>query len=240
VIPLGPGWLTWPEETAGHPAGGSFRRGGRRNPRGAGVLPGGERSSTYLWRRWTLAGRRIGFVIAGAVLLAGCGSTTPSASSGTATTQSLASLVVTPSGFVSEATDRVGGGQTGTIGISEAASADCDPGSVRQDHWVASELRYFDSSSSYPETYVLLCVTQLSSAADASANEQQVAAMGVTSGVPSVGVTGAEVRVVGPAYQTFFARGRYFVFIVVTDLSGIDAPALAASVAQEQAGRLSG
>jgi len=165
-------------------------------------------------------------------------STTSTTTTTSSSSQSPASLVVSPQGFTAEAVDKVSGGPTGSIGIDEAASADCDPGNVRRDHWVASELRYFDANTSYPETYLLLCVTQLSSAADAVANEQQVASLGVSSGVSSVGVTGAEVHVVGPAYQTFFARGRYFVFIVVTDLSGSDAPALAANVAQMQAQRL--
>ena len=79
-----------------------------------------------------------------------------------------------PMGFTSEATDKESGGPTGSIAINEAASADCDAGQLRQDHWVASELRYFDNDPAYPSTYLLLCVTQLSSSANAAANQMQV------------------------------------------------------------------
>jgi hypothetical protein len=123
----------------------------------------------------------------------------------------------------------VGGGPTGAIGINEAASADCDSGQVRQDHWVASVLRYFDDNHAYPTTYLLLCVTQLASSANATANQAQTLNLEdhPLGGFPSPkrftvppipGAVGFFVDSTA-IVQVFFARGPYYIFAVGAGLS---------------------
>jgi hypothetical protein len=138
-------------------------------------------------------------------------------------------VAATPKGFRSEATDKVGGGPTGSIGLNEAGSADCDSGQVDQDHWIASELRYFDDNQAYPATYLLLCVTQLGSSANAVANQRQVVDLdehplggfpapkrfSVASIPGAIGVY-VDSTAIG---QIFFVKGTYFVFAVGAGLS---------------------
>jgi len=163
-------------------------------------------------------------------------------------------MVPTPSGFTSEPTDEDSGGKAGTIGIAEAASADCDGVSetdLRQERWVTSELRYFDKNPAYPATYVLICVTELGSSSDASHNEQQLVAENGRSIGPLpaptpfavTGIPGAAGVLVGAAPKITFAKGRYVVFVVS---AGVSAPGLAAlrtlatDLASAQYQRLSG
>ncbi len=193
---------------------------------------------------------KIGITVAALSLSAcsasGSGSPSPNASTSTApsssptspapststvqASSSLDSLVVaTPTGFKSEMTDMVSGGPTGSIGLNEATSADCDSGQVLKDHWVASELRYFDDDPKYATAYLILCVTQLGSPADAAANQAQVVALTEhplggfpalrrfsVSHVPgAVGVFVDSISIV----QVFFAKGPYFVFVAGAALS---------------------
>jgi hypothetical protein len=154
---------------------------------------------------------------------------TPPSSATTSSTSAgspLSSLVAaTPKGFTSEATDKDSGGSTGTQGINEADSADCDSGQVRQDHWVASQLRYFDDNPAYPKSYLLLCVTQLSSMVNAVDNQKQVVTL--TEGepsedglpaptrfsVPAIAGGAGFVRFGGLEVQVTFAKGSYYVFV---------------------------
>jgi len=127
----------------------------------------------------------------------------------------LLSLVVPgPAGFDSDATDETGGGPTGKIGFSEAASADCDPAGLTQGQWIGSVLRYFDNNPTDPETYVILCVTQLRSAKAATANRNRVAALDFASAPAGLHVPGAHMRNVGPGWQFAFSRSNYFVWVV--------------------------
>jgi hypothetical protein len=148
----------------------------------------------------------------------------------------LQSLVVSNfSGFTSESTDRVGGGPTGKINFNEAKSADCDPAGLSRTQWVSSVLRYFDNSSADPETYLLLCVTQLRTAHDAAVNFQRVSAISKPSGSLGTQAPGALHHSVGPANQIFFAKGDYFVWIVATSLSPtVKALVLGTSLAHRQ------
>jgi len=162
-------------------------------------------------------------------MVSACGTSTLQPGAGAplvAAVTPLASLVApTPPGFTAEATDMNGGGMTGKIGLPEASSADCDGvGQIvlHQDRWAASELRYFDNNAAYPRTYILLCVTQLHSSADASANQRQlIGVLGHSFGglpapapFPVPGIPGASGYSVGPASEIFFARSTYFVFVV--------------------------
>jgi hypothetical protein len=195
---------------------------------------------------------------AAAFILSSCGTSKPQSSvttTGTAGARSLVSLVATPpSGFRAEATDKDSGGKAGSIGIAEASSADCDGvGQIKlqQDHWAASELRYFDNNPAYPTTYVLLCVTELEDPSDATQDQEQLVMQehGSFAGVPAPapfsvsGIPGAAGFVVGAARQIFFARSRYFVFVVTASASpsGLGAgPSLVTNEAVAQYRRLSG
>lgn len=133
---------------------------------------------------------------------------------------SLNSIVVsTMSGFQTEPTDKVGGGRTGRIAFSEVASADCDPSGLTRAAWEASVLRYFDDSTLAPQTYLILCVTQLRTSGEAVANRNRVLALGEASQSAAVRLPGTFTRAVGPALQLFFAKGSFFVWIVATSLS---------------------
>jgi hypothetical protein len=173
------------------------------------------------------------FALAG-FLLSSCGSSRPQAAvtpPGTAGSQPLDSLVATtPSGFTAEATDKNGGGRAGSIGIAEASSADCDgvgQTHLQQDRWTASQLRYFDNNPTYPTTYVLLCVTELDSASDAAQDQEQLLTQehGSLGGLPAPapfsvpGIPDAAGFVVGAARQIFFAKTKYFVFVVSASAS---------------------
>jgi hypothetical protein len=149
---------------------------------------------------------------------------------------SLQSLVVSNvSGFTSESVDKVGGGPTGRIDFNESTSADCDPSGLTRSGWVASELRYFDNDANDPETYLLLCVTQLRTAQDAVVNRKEVIALGGASQSSAVHVPGAYVHAVGPAVQIFFIKGIYFVWIVATTLSSnVKALPLGATLAHRE------
>jgi hypothetical protein len=181
--------------------------------------------------------------------------TRPSDPSTSVSPSSLSSFVVpTPQGFTSERTDKLGGGPTGPQGLNEASSADCDPGQVREDHWVASELRYFDDDPAYPTAYLLMCLTLLGSSADVAANQQQVVSLSehppiafrssklpppkffAVSSIP--GAEGVYLGKQGFIDQVFFAKGPYFVFVVGTDLTGDAAQLLATGLAKSQYGRL--
>ena len=187
--------------------------------------------------------RRIGWpaVVALAAGLSACGTSggSPAGSSPTTTApQPVAALVApTPTGFRAEATDKDSGGKTGSIGIAEAASADCDGVAVtdlRQERWSASELRYFDDDPAYPDTYVLLCVTRLGTASDAERNQEQLvgARSGSIGGLPAPtpfsvsGIPGAAGFRVGPGSEISFAKGRYLVFVVG---AGVSSAGLAAA-----------
>jgi hypothetical protein len=189
------------------------------------------------WRQFD-RGLSSSAVLFSVVLFAACGTsgTASPTTSAASALSSISALVVSPPGFTSEKTDAVGGGQTGSIGIDEAESADCDSGQVRQDHWVASELRHYDNDPSYPQTYLLLCVTQLGSPTDASSNQAQVvgaiehppAALPAPVTFPVSDIPGAVGDFVGGGHaiaQIFFSKGPYYVFVVGTGLSPTGAAA---------------
>jgi hypothetical protein len=157
-------------------------------------------------------------------------STSPTATTSSSSPPTLVSLVAaTPKGFTSEAIDKVDAGPTGSLVLDAASSADCDAGQVRQDHWVASELRYFDDDPAFPATYLLLCVTQLSSSANAKANQEQVVKLSdhPLGGFPALkhftvtSIPGAVGNFVDSyaIVQVFFAKGPYYVFAAGAGLS---------------------
>lgn len=98
---------------------------------------------------------------------------------------------------------------------------------LQDDHWTASELRYFDNNPTYPTTYILLCVTELGSASDAAQDQEQLVrqAHGSLAGLPAptpfavTAIPNAAGFVVGAARQIFFARSKYFVFVVTASAS---------------------
>ena len=67
-------------------------------------------------------------------------------------------------GFISQATS-LSGGPTGKIGFNEATSSDCNVGDPQSLSWLASELRYYDDSPRYKDTYELLCVSEFKATA---------------------------------------------------------------------------
>jgi hypothetical protein len=192
--------------------------------------------------------------------LSACSSSTGHVGSATtvATLRPLSSLVApTPSGFAAEAIDEDSGGKTGSVAIAEASSADCDGVGqqvLQQDHWVASELRYFNDDPAYPMTALLLCLTQLGSFSAASQDRQSLAAsldhalgsvsapvMFSVSGIPNS--SGYYVAGDHGIVNIIFAEGKYFVFVSAAGLSAsgaADAQALATNLATTQYQRLAG
>jgi hypothetical protein len=160
-------------------------------------------------------------MVAGIVLLALPTFGTPSgALTSHAKAPSLLSLVVgAPGGFKTESKDLVSGGRTGSINISEASSADCDPTNLGGGQWVASVLRYFDDSTAAPQTYEILCVTQLKTAHEATANRNRLLAAIGSSAIALTDIPGAYLHAVGPAEMIFFAKGVYLVRVVSTDVT---------------------
>lgn len=132
-------------------------------------------------------------------------------------------------GFIAEAADPAGGDPTGPLGRDQASSADCDPGDVSQDHWIASQLRYFDGDPTVPHGYLILCVTELATAADASRNARQVGSLFSGSLVLSIGVPGVMVNESGTRDQYFYSVGRYFVLVVASSGSS-GAPAMKTAI----------
>lgn len=163
--------------------------------------------------------------VAGTVFLSSCGgsaSTTPSPA------RSLPSALMAPAppGFTSEAYASNLLTNTGALGIAEASLFLCDGASqkdLEQDHWVATELRYFDKDPAYPSTYLTLCVTKLGSASAASRiHEQKLVALSEGPAkpfsVPQItGATGDILSVKNP--QIAFTKGRYFVYVVCAGAS---------------------
>jgi hypothetical protein len=210
-------------------------------------------------RRRFLCG--VGGPVVLAVALSSCGSTGPTGGAepagGPVSTFSM--VAPTPVGFTSEAIDGDSGGKTGTIGVAEASSADCNgvpavgpgpgPGA-----WVASELRYFDDSREFPMTALVLCVTQLASSSAAGRDREDLMSVlahraaafsapvsFAVSGVP--GALGYDVAGNQGLVDIFFARGRYFVFVSAAGVSpsgGRAARKLATELAGVQYARLSG
>jgi len=125
------------------------------------------------------------------------------------------------SGFVSEVIDKVGGGPTGRIGFSETESADCNPAALVRGQWTGSVLRYFDSNRQMPETYEILCVTQLRTGSEATTDRNHVTAT-IGSGISRLrGSESIYSHSVGPTEQLYFAKGPYFVWVVATSLSSV-------------------
>jgi hypothetical protein len=154
----------------------------------------------------------------------------------------LLSLVVPgPAGFASDATDETGGGPTGKIGFNEATSADCDPAGLTRGQWVGSVLRYFDNNPADPETYVILCVTQLRSARAATANRNKVTDTFDFEATPAgLRIPGSKMTNVGPAWQFAFSRSNYFVWVVgVSATNQLKGLAFATNVVRREYVRLS-
>lgn len=167
-------------------------------------------------------------------------SATSGATNSHAKTPTLLSLVVSgPAGFVSDSKDQTSGGATGRIQFSEATFTDCDPAGLTHGIWVASVLRYFDNNPADPESYVILCVTQLRNASDAVKNRNAVAALGGSKAPASIHVPSAHLNTVGPANQISFSKGNYFVWVVAVDLTSLPKGlAIASNVALREYARL--
>jgi hypothetical protein len=154
----------------------------------------------------------------------------------------LSSLVVPgPAGFASDATDETGGGPTGRIGFNEADSADCDPVGLTHGQWVGSVLRYFDNNPTDPETYVILCVTQLRSAHAATVNRNKLTDTRDFGATPAgLRIPGSKMTNVGPAWQFTFSRSNYFVWVVGVSLTNqLKGLAFAANTVRREYARLS-
>lgn len=150
-------------------------------------------------------------------------------------------IAATPSGFVSEKTDLVGGGPTGAIAFSEAVSADCNAGRATRAQWVGSALRYYDKSLAAQGVYMLLCVTQYRSLATSKSNMTKVAAIVHAKKSASVSVPGAVTAIVGPTRQIMFTKGDYFVFIVAASLNAtINPTSYGVNLARRQLAALPG
>jgi hypothetical protein len=149
--------------------------------------------------------------------------------------------VATPSGFVAKGTDLVGGGPTGSIGFSEATSADCNAGSGTKSQWVGSALRYFEKSPNDASVYMLLCVTQYRTSATPTSNVKSLATLAKAKKSSLVNIPGAVTATVGPARQIFFSKGDYFVFVVALSLDGsVNATSLGVTLAHRQYAALPG
>lgn len=156
-------------------------------------------------------------LVTGILLLTVPSFATPSgAVSAHAKVPTLLSLVVPgPAGFASDAADQTSGGPTGRIGFNEADSADCDPVGLTRGQWVGSVLRYFDGNPADPETYVILCVTQLRSAHAATLNRDKLTDTREFEATPAgLRIPGSKMAEVGPAWQFTFAWSNYFVWVV--------------------------
>ena len=176
-------------------------------------------------RRSVLA--KVSALAMAALVLTACSSSTkpPNSSPKSTTTstspaaQALAALVApTPAGFTSE-TISLGGGPTGLIGANEATSSDCNLTGVLQSEWVASGLRYFDHSTAFPQTYLVLCVTLMKSAGAATANQKEYEIEFGNRALPYAPIPGAIAAQVGPATEVTFADGPYCVSVLGTDLT---------------------
>jgi hypothetical protein len=135
--------------------------------------------------------------------------------------KTLVSLTVTgPNGYKTDPTDQTSGGRTGQITIAEASSADCDPTTLSPGQWVGSVLRYFDKNPARPQSYLILCVTQMRTANDAAAVRARLLTAIGSSVIRLKDIPGTYFYATGPAEQIFFAKGVYFVRVVSTDLAG--------------------
>jgi hypothetical protein len=134
---------------------------------------------------------------------------------------SLVSLTVgAPSGYHTDPTDQTSGGRTGRININEASSADCVPTSLSPAQWVGSVLRYFDKDAARPQSYLILCVTQMRTANEAAAVRTRLLTLIGSSAIRLKDIPGTYLHATGPAEELFFAKGVYFVRVVSTDLVG--------------------
>jgi hypothetical protein len=163
-------------------------------------------------------------------------------------------VIPTPSGFTAESIDKDSGGKTGTLAIAEASFTDCDGVGeqvLQEEHWLASQLRYFDDDPAYPMTALLVCVTELGSSSAASQDQQHLTAILDNAESASAPVAFSVSAIPqGSGYyiggdhgivDIYLARSRYFVFVSAAGLSAPGATAaqsLATNLALEQYRRL--
>jgi hypothetical protein len=154
-------------------------------------------------------------------------------------------VVSAPPGFVSEHTDKVGGGHTGALNYEAATSADCDAGLPPRAEWLASQQRYFDDNPKYPNSYLLICVTTLKTSTDANNNFTKIVALAKTKSqfnpnpkvFPIGGIRGAVGDYVGGEpgiVQLYFTDGANFIFVVCTSLTTGPSPAKTLAIALAQ------
>jgi hypothetical protein len=186
--------------------------------------------------------RRIAAIVIALATLEGA-TISPQASASPATEAALKNLpevmVPTLAGFSSERTS-LSGGPTGRIGFIEATSSDCAVSSTSKREWMGSELKYFDHSVKYPETYLLDCVTLMTTSAAAVAEVRSYTASPYIKAEVKAftSIPDAAFVQVGPATQIVFAKGQYFVFTVGTDAATGNAIALAKDLAMSQYRRI--
>lgn len=153
------------------------------------------------------------------VCLSSCGEPAPTTVGAPTTRIAPALVATTPAGFTGETGNVNAGGVTGSIGIGEATYIGCDGVGVKnlqEDHWVATERRFFDQNPAYPRLFLLMCVTELGSPSDASQDQEQK--LGFLSGGPTTSfsvpqIPGATGLYLGDIPEIIFTKGKYFVFV---------------------------
>ncbi len=129
-------------------------------------------------------------------------------------------VVTAPTGFHSDSYDGTMGRATGSIPFHSVGSADCDPGLPIRSQWVSSQLRYFDKNPKFPNSYIELCVTQLSTHAAAEASLTHVKSIGGGKSNASFRIPGLYIATVGGFVEQFsFVKSNYFVFVASVALS---------------------
>jgi hypothetical protein len=137
----------------------------------------------------------------------------------------------TPNGFISLSRNPLSEAQTGPQLLAQASTGMCTGSSFKQLQargWVASDLRYWSGTGSNQNTYVTLCLSQMTSSKAA-----MLALQNFTSGLESQAnesnfvfstlpqIPGAvEVSTRRVLSRLAYAKGRFFVLVVAGSSSG--------------------
>jgi hypothetical protein len=104
------------------------------------------------------------------------------------------------------------------IGFNEATSSDCNVGDPAKLEWLASELRYYDDSPRYKDTYELLCVSEFKSAGGAVQGEIQFKLVFGSHLKRFAAIPGVYFVQVGPATEIIYSKGLFSVFVASVDV----------------------